>query len=264
MTVDNNISCPTVLTAALRKSIASLGNARERRATGQFVAEGTRCVMELLPHMPCRHLLATDAWLEEHPSLRRHESLIKVTYADIRRMSQQEMPQQVMAVYEIPQHAEFKYSGAMVLALDNIQNPGNLGTIIRLADWFGITDIIASRGTVDAFNPKVVQATMGALARVKVHYVDSLADTLKLIPAPVYGTFLDGRDLYNTKDLPLTPAPVIVMGNEGAGISDAVEQTVSERLRIPSFPPGRATSESLNVAMATGIIVSELSRRIYG
>lgn len=151
----------------------------------------------------------------------------------------------------------------MILALDSVQNPGNLGTIIRLADWFGITRILASRGTADVFNPKVVQATMGALVRVSVTYVDNLAATLKGCGVPVLGTFLNGRNLYEAKDITLTPRPIVVMGNEGAGISPEVEATITDRILIPSFPPGRSTSESLNVAMATGIIISELTRRIH-
>ena len=152
----------------------------------------------------------------------------------------------------------------MTIALDGVQDPGNLGTIIRLADWFGITDILAGAGTADPFAPKVVQATMGALGRVRVHRVADLAETLRQhSDRPIIGTFLDGTNLYQT-DVRLSPAPIIVMGNEGNGISREVAEVCSCRLRIPSFPPGRPTVESLNVAMASGIIISELSRRIYG
>lgn len=253
------------LTANQRKAIASLSGAAERRETGLFRAEGTRCVTDMLPHLPCRHLLATAQWIAENPTWARHPALTQVTAADIARMSAQQTPQPVIGVFEIPRHEAPAINGkSIVLALDSVQNPGNLGTIIRLADWFGITDIIASRGTADAFGPKVVQATMGALVRVRVTYVDDLAETLRSVPVAVLGTFLDGRDLYAATDLPLQPAPVVVMGNEGAGISPEVEAVVTDRLLIPSFPPGRITSESLNVAMATGIIVSELTRRIYG
>lgn len=249
-----------------RKEIASLGTAKGRRALGAFVAEGTRCVLECLPLFDLRELFATPAWIADHPEV----SATAVSQSDINRMSQQKTPQPVLAVFNLPQPKEFQYSeGRMVLALDGVQDPGNLGTIIRLADWFGITSIIAGAGTADHFAPKVVQATMGALGRVDIYRSDNLAETLRPGGAvrpddsvPLIGTFLDGTDLYKT-EIPLMPAPVIVMGNEGNGISAAVDALCTCRLLIPSFPPGRRTVESLNVAMATGIIVSELSRRIY-
>lgn len=253
------------LSATLRKQLAALTSAAERRESGLFRAEGTRCVTDMLPHLRCRYLLATAQWLQEHPEFSRHPALIQVTAADVARISDQKSPQPVIGVFEIPEPVAPNLDGsALTLALDSVQNPGNLGTIIRLADWFGITSIIASRGTADCYNPKVVQATMGALVRVRVTYVDDLAATLAAAKVPVLGTFLDGRNLYESSALPLNPAPVVVMGNEGAGISPEVEAVVTDRLLIPSFPPGRQTSESLNVAMATGIVISELTRRIYG
>ena len=147
----------------------------------------------------------------------------------------------------------------LCLALDDVQNPGNLGTIIRLADWFGIEDVFCSLKTADVYNPKTVQATMGAMARVRVHYVDlfSLIDALPK-DVPVYGTFLDGKYIYETE---LKQNGLIVMGNEGNGISDGVASLVTDRLYIPNFPPGRNTSESLNVAIATAVVCSEFRRR---
>jgi len=144
------------------------------------------------------------------------------------------------------------------LALDGIQDPGNLGTIIRIADWFGIPDIICSHDTVEVYNPKVVQATMGALSRVRVHSLD-LSECMKQVEElPVYGTFLDGVNIYKQ---PLTSYGLIVMGNEGNGITPAVEQYISQRLFIPNFPQGKPTSESLNVAVATAIVCGEFRRR---
>ena len=150
-------------------------------------------------------------------------------------------------------------SDDLVLALDGVQDPGNVGTIIRLADWFGITNVVCSRETADAFSPKVVQATMGALARVNVFYVD-LPQWLEENKGqmPVYGTFMDGDNLYEST---LTSHGIIVMGNEGKGISQAVEQHVSRRITIPNFPEGRPTVESLNVAIATAVTCSEFRRR---
>lgn len=250
-----------MLSAGIRKMVQSLATAKGRREAGAFLAEGTRCVVDSLPHFGLRELFCTAAWAAEHPDLAVRATI--VDRREIERMSQQQTPQPVLAVFALPETAPYAYDGKMALALDAVQDPGNLGTIIRLADWFGIGDILAGPGTADAFQPKVVQATMGALARVRVHRVDDLAAALKAAGAPVVGTFLDGDDLYSSP-LSLSPRPIVVMGNEGNGISAAVEAAVGRRLKIPSFPPGRLTSESLNVAMATGIIISELSRRIHG
>ncbi|MDP4185199.1 MAG: RNA methyltransferase, partial [Bacteroidota bacterium] len=152
--------------------------------------------------------------------------------------------------------------GKLSLALDTIQDPGNLGTIIRLADWFGIENVICSEETVDVFNPKVIQATMGAIARVKVRYTNLsrfLAECSEL-DIPVYGTFLNGDIIYKKE---LSEEGIIVMGNEGNGISEAVADQITDRLFIPSFPPDQPTSESLNVAVATSIICSEFRRQHF-
>ncbi len=149
--------------------------------------------------------------------------------------------------------------GRLSIALDGIQDPGNLGTIIRVADWMGVRHIICSRDTVDVYNPKVVQATMGAISRVKVYYAD-LSDVLRKLreSMPVYGTFLDGDNIYATE---LTEEGIIVMGNEGKGVSEPVANLATKRLYIPSYPPGEQTSESLNVAVATAITLSEFRRQ---
>ncbi|MCM1309429.1 MAG: RNA methyltransferase [Bacteroides sp.] len=249
------------MTAAEIKKVCALASAKGRREAGAFLAEGTRCVVDSLPYFELLKLYCTSAWAAEHPTESRGAEI--VDRRDIERMSQQQSPQPVLAVFALPDIPTYSYDGDMALALDAVQDPGNLGTIIRLADWFGIRHILAGAGTADAFQPKVVQATMGALARVCVHKVSDLADTLRSSGTPIIGTFLNGDNLYDAQ-LTLDPKPIIVMGNEGNGISPAVEATVSYRLKIPSFPPGRKTSESLNVAMATGIIISELSRQIYG
>lgn len=252
----------TPLSAAIRKSVQSLAATKGRRAQRAFVAEGTRCVLDSLPHFALHQLFATPQWISEHPSC--ENVATAVSQSDIQRISLQQSPQPVIAVFELPEIRPFEYNPQeMTLALDCVQDPGNLGTIIRLADWFGIRHILAAPGTADPFAPKVVQATMGALARVEVHRVEDLAETLRSVAAPVIGTLLDGRDLYRS-EVSLTPRPIIVMGNEGNGISPQVRACLTDAVRIPSFPPGVSTSESLNVAVATSIIVSELSRRIYG
>ena len=167
------------------------------------------------------------------------------------------------------------------LALDDVQDPGNVGTIARIADWFGIEHIFCSKGTADIYNPKTVQATMGAIARVKFHYCD-LPEFIRSASAqgiPLFGTFLDGKDLYketlenrgiivmgnegNGISMPIAQciSHVIVMGNEGNGISMPIAQCISHRLLIPNYPQGRSTSESLNVAIATAIVCAEFRRR---
>ncbi len=242
------------------KYIHSLELKKNRKEEHAFVAEGHKLVGDLLGHFPCRLLVATRAWLERNPKRDAHE-IIEVTQEELTRASLQKTPQEVLAVFEQPTY-DMDMSAAsrnLCLALDDVQDPGNLGTIIRLADWFGIEHIYCSQGTVDVYNPKTVQATMGALARVKLHYCHLPAFIESLKDVPVYGTFLDGENMYG-KDL--SAHGLIVMGNEGNGISDEVAQLVNERLYIPNYPPQRETSESLNVAIATSVICAEFRRRI--
>jgi TrmH family RNA methyltransferase len=185
-----------------------------------------------------------------------------VTEEELKRVSFQETPQQVLAVFCQPQYdvdVNRVTKESLCLMLDDVQNPGNLGTIVRLADWFGIEHIFCSFGCADIYNPKTVQATMGGMARVKVHYADLptlLASLDKDVP--VFGTFLDGENLYKKE---LASHGIIVMGNEGKGVSKEVETFVTERLYIPNYPAGKETSESLNVAIATAIVCAEFRRR---
>lgn len=241
--------------------VASLGNVRNRREEGCFVAEGTKCVCDTWHAFKCRYLFATAAWIDQFGKSLSGANPIVVKRADMERMSQLITPSQVLAVYEMPD-ANFDekiLSSNLVIALDRVQDPGNLGTIIRVADWFGITDIVCSPDTVDVYNPKVVQATMGAISRVEVHYLD-LVNLIKSNPdIPAYGTFLDGRNIYETS---LTPHGIVVMGNEGQGITEEVGMLIKRRLFIPSYPQERPTSESLNVGMATAITIAEFRRRI--
>jgi TrmH family RNA methyltransferase len=204
--------------------------------------------------------VATRSWLDKNPNVKAQE-IIEVTQEELTRASLQKTPQDVLAIFEQPAYEMQPdvVSRSLCLALDDIQDPGNLGTIIRVADWFGIEDIFCSLGTVDVYNPKTIQATMGALARVKLHYCDLPSFIASLKDIPVYGTFLDGDNMYEKE---LTPHGLIVMGNEGNGVSAEVAKLVNERLYIPNYPPQRETSESLNVAMATGIICAEFRRRM--
>lgn len=159
-----------------------------------------------------------------------------------------------MTAEELPSLAE-----KLTLVLDGVQDPGNLGTIIRIADWFGIEDIICSKDTVDVYNPKVVQATMGSIVRVRVSYMD-LKQLFEAIPPtlPVYGTLLEGNNMYSEQ---LSHNGIIIMGNEGKGISPQIRQFITKGLRIPNYPEGRDTADSLNVAVATAIICAEFRRR---
>ncbi|MDE6261999.1 MAG: RNA methyltransferase [Muribaculaceae bacterium] len=167
-----------------RKEIRSLASAKGRNHLGVFIAEGTRCVIECLPLFSLRELYATAAWAEAHPEIQ--ASIIEKS--ELERLSLQQSPQGVIAIFEIPEAGEYRPGESMTIALDAVQDPGNLGTIIRLADWFGITDILAGPGTADPFAPKVVQATMGALGRVRVHRVPDLAAELRrLAPRPRLG-----------------------------------------------------------------------------
>ena len=241
------------------KYIRSLEQKKQRKAEKVFLAEGHKLVGDLLGHFPCRFLAATADWLHKHPQPIAEE-VAEVTEEELSRASLQKTPQQVLAVFEQPDDAwdAGVLHDSLCLALDDVQDPGNLGTIIRLADWFGIEHIFCSTGTVDVYNPKVVQATMGALARVRVHYT-SLPDLIgSLQGVPVYGTFLDGQNMYGQT---LSKNGLIVMGNEGNGIGAEVEKLINRKLYIPNFPAERETSESLNVAIATAVVCAEFRRQ---
>lgn len=248
-----------------QKLIRSLDRKKNRDAEGLFLAEGPKLVTELLAHFRCRLLVGEPAVLSKMPSeANAVAERVEVTAEELARVSLQRAPQGVLAVFEKPQpvaaQSLFPVAGrSLCLALDGVQDPGNVGTIVRIADWWGIEHVICSHDTADVFAPKTVQSTMGALGRVGVHYTD-LPAWLDELPAgtPVYGTLLDGDNLYDSE---LTPQGIIVMGNEGNGLSAAVRERVSHRLLIPSFPPDRPTSESLNVAVATAVTCAEFRRR---
>lgn len=246
-----------------QKYIRSLSLKKFRDAEDAFIAEGPKVVEDLSGAFRCRMLCATAGYLAAHRDLRADE-VTEVTQEELQKCSLMHMPQQCLAVFGRQREADPHYGHGeegLVLALDDIQDPGNLGTIIRTCDWFGVRKIVCSRATADAFQPKVVQATMGALARVRVDYTD-LPAFLAARPegTAVYGTFLDGENIYGA---PLEPAgSIIVMGNEGHGISADVAACVDSRLLIPSYPSGIPTSESLNVGIATALTLAEFRRRM--
>ena len=249
------------------KYVRSLEMKKYRKAEGVFVAEGHKLVGDLLDVFECKYLAATSEWLSANAAwvdLQRRSGVEvdEVTDEELKRASFQETPQQVLAVfkqltYEVDVNEVARTQ--LCLVLDDVQNPGNLGTIVRLADWFGIEHIFCSKGCADIYNPKTVQATMGGIARVQVHEAD-LPELLSRLDKdiPVYGTFLDGENMYGKE---LENRGLIVMGNEGKGVSKEVAAFVTERLYIPNYPEGRETSESLNVAIATAIVCAEFRRR---
>lgn len=243
----------------LLKYIKSLELKKNRQRDNIFVAEGPKVVGDLMAVSEPRRIVATDEWYGLHGVVPRTDDVV-VDADELRKASFLLHPQQVMALFDIPEHeADASVCGReLCLALDKVQDPGNLGTIIRIADWFGITTIFCSTDTADAYNPKVVQATMGSIAHVKLVYTD-LLQLIDNMPegTPVYGTSLSGNDIYCEK---LSSSGLIIMGNEGQGISPAVMDKVTHQLLIPSYNSGNR-AESLNVAVATAITCAEFKRQ---
>lgn len=246
-----------MISKAKIKFIRSLDQKKTRKEEKVFVAEGPKVVGDLMEVMSPVSLFATEGWLSVHSQ---HGDLCQVvTEEELHKISFLQHPQQVLAIFPQFDDTTAFNPNTLSLALDGLQDPGNLGTIIRIADWFGIESIYCSKDTADLYNPKVVQATMGSMARVKVQYTD-LPEFIGSLPDgyPLYGTLLDGKDLYQQA---LTPYGLIIMGNEGNGISPDIRKKVNHQLLIPNFPEGRKTADSLNVAIATAIICAEFRRR---
>ena len=245
------------------KMVRSLQQKKFRDELGLFVAEGDKCVEELAKVFELVLLVESQKT--------KAESLL-ATQTEIEQMSGLRTPQGVIGVFKKKPLSDLPLKGqesSLVLALDGVQDPGNLGTIIRTCDWFGVHDIFCSLDTADCYNPKVVQATMGALARVRVHYVDlptwiNSQCTMHNSQLRIYGTLLDGKDMYevlaDNSQCTMHNAQIIVMGNEGKGISAEVRRLVTHPIRIPSYPKNAETSESLNVSIATAIVLAEFRR----
>lgn len=249
------------LSKAKIKYIQSLKDKKHRLEHNTFVAEGNKMVGELLDSLKCQLLIATAEYLLS-ANLTNVEEVLEISDNELAKASFLKTPQQVLGVFYQPEYKpdDIDLKHQLILALDGIQDPGNMGTIMRLADWYGISHIFCSTDTVDIYNPKTVQATMGALARVKVVYTDLISFLTKHKTTPIYGTLLDGENIYDNH---LTNNGIIIMGNEGNGIRHEVRQLISHKLYIPNYPPGRETSESLNVAIATAIVCAEFRRRSY-
>ena len=230
------------------KLVRLLEQKKYRQQEGLFIAEGPKVVDDLLKAgFRAHELFAVREWDSNgHP-------FQEVTDDELHRLSLMQHPQQVLGIFKIKQERPYEIS-SLRLALDGVQDPGNVGTIIRIADWFGINTIYCSEDTADVWNPKVVQATMGSIARVNVVYTD-LTALISESKVAVYGTLLDGKNIYEQE---LSSEGIIVMGNEGNGISPEIRQQITHKLLIPQFHEG---PESLNVAIATAITCSEFRRR---
>lgn len=239
------------LSKAAIKKIQSLDQAKGRRKLGLFLAEGTKCVLTMAQKFKAVRVFARAEWLQENEAPAGAD-LTVCSGMDLREISHLNTLPPVAALFELPKEAADlpDASAEFVVALDCVQDPGNLGTIIRSCDWMGIRHIVASNDTVDAFNPKTVQASMGSLANVTVHYT-ALPEYLAAVKAPVYGTFLGGEDAF-TMDFGRNG--VLVMGNEGNGIRPEVETFVGRRITIPAAPS--TVAESLNVATATAMLLA--------
>jgi len=244
-----------VLSKNQTKRITSLKQKKYRQQEGVFCVEGTKSVLEFLnSDIKVEAIYSSSTNFIKKVATDFNIQVTQVSNTQLEKISSLKSAQQVLGLFKIPEQKTIKKTGITV-ALDDIRDPGNLGTIIRLCDWYGITDLVCSAATVDCYNPKVVQATMGSLSRIKVHYV-SLESFLKKEQRPVFGTFMDGTNLYRTESV---KDAVMLMGNEANGISPILEQLVDFRITIPKFGRLQAT-ESLNVAMATGICLSEFFR----
>lgn len=233
------------------KLITGLQQKKYRNEHQLFIAEGVKVIQELLQsNIVLDHLFVTESIFEKVPAAQK--TLIKE--ADMKRMSALSTPSSCLAVFQIPRPKELQHKG-LIVALDDIRDPGNLGTIIRLCDWFGVKQLLCSKETVDLYNPKVIQATMGSVSRVQVNYVDLVA-FISETDLPVFGTFMDGKNIYK-EQLPLEG--ILIFGNEANGISKALEKNIQNRIAIPRFGDIQQT-ESLNVATATAIFLSEFRR----
>lgn len=237
------------------KFIKSLEQKKYRKQSGLYVAEGPKVVGDLLR---CGHI-ATEIFATGNYQSPINCGIHVITDEELRKISFLQHPQQVLATFRIPtnNNSDIIPKKGLCLALDGVQDPGNLGTIIRLCDWFGINTIYCSPDTADAWNPKVVQATMGSIARVNIIYIN-LHEILEKTAVPIYGTFLDGQSIYSQE---LSSDGIIVMGNEGNGISTSLRSYINHKLLIPSYCQND-TAESLNVAIATAITCAEF-RRLY-
>lgn len=233
------------------KFITSLKQKKYRKKYQLFVAEGIKTVNELLSsNMELEKLYSTK---ENHPLFEKFKPQI-ISEKELSKISSLSTPNKVLGLFKIPKDSSIKEKG-LLLALDGVNDPGNLGTIIRLCDWFGVSQLVCSLNSVDCFNPKVVQASMGSLARVRVVYTD-LKEFLNTTQLPIYGAVMNGKNVYESN---LSKNAVLVMGNESNGVSQKIVKLIDQKITIPRFGDLNIT-ESLNVATATAILLNEFRR----
>jgi TrmH family RNA methyltransferase len=236
------------------KYIQSLGQKKSRDIENRFIAEGPKLVNELLIAENCRivQLLALKDWMDENPNAGNNTEVIEISDSELEKISQLTTPNQVLAVIEkIQWKNDPEIKGNVSLALDTIQDPGNMGTIIRLADWFGIKNIFCSTDCADVYSPKVVQSSMGSISRVRVEYKDILSWLTENNDVHIYAAVLNGRDVTKMEKI---SEGIIVIGNESKGINAEMQKLANVQITIP----GKGKAESLNAAVATGIILSHL------
>lgn len=242
------------------KSIKALSVKKIRYEQSLFIAEGHKTVDDLLKTFDCEFIAATNRW-NIPDDLSKNIDVQIITDAELKQISLLESPQDVFAVFKMKKLSveDIDFKEKLTIALDGVQDAGNLGTIIRIADWFGIENVVCSLGTVDIYNPKAVQATMGSLSHVNVAYTD-LPAFLKNLDKNIhkYATALDGQNIYTTK---LNENAIIVMGNEGNGISQEVMALCDKSLLIPKILNDRTSAESLNVGVATALVSAEFRRQ---
>jgi TrmH family RNA methyltransferase len=239
------------------KFVKSLHQKKGRNSTRQFIVEGEKNVSELLlSDLSTDFIFALPDWLSNnHAKVKKPTEIIEVTEKELLQISTQVTPNRVLAVAEMPKYKLSHFDTSTVIGLEDIQDPGNLGTIIRIADWYGIKTIVCSEDTVDVYNPKVISSTMGSFSRVQVHYTD-LKEYIRLTRKLVYGTVLDGFSIYATL---FDANSIILMGNESQGLSDTMKATITNPVTIPRI----GNAESLNVAVAAAIVCDNfLGRRL--
>lgn len=245
-----------MLSQADIKLINSLKLNKNRRKTGFFLVEGPKMVSELMnyPDYEIQFIASSKKWLDAQKDTL-HYTFKEISENALQKLSNFSTANEVLALVKIPEYNDFlSKKDSLYLVLDGLQDPGNLGAIIRTAEWFGINEIICSHHTVDCFNPKVIQATMGSLFRVQCHYLE-LPSFLKKQKLPIYGTLLNGKNIYKEE---LSNSGFIVIGNESKGISEKIQNLITHPLFIPSY--GHSKAESLNASVASAIVLAEFRR----